>query len=116
MISGSGREIWLIVLLCVSMRVQSVPSSFFQDEPPQEEQQEESISERFFDEVRQLLEQRFSSETVSAAEVETTTTEQPSIVNAEEHFVDTTVMSKIEHKVKDNLPAVKPPKPTQVID
>lgn len=119
MVSGSALEICFIVLLRLSLRcsyVETLPSTFLQDEQQQAEQQAEAISERFFDEVRQLLEQKISSEAAAAAAVEldTSTTDSPSFVNAEERFIDTTASSAVDQVVKDNLPTVKPPKPTQV--
>lgn len=129
MVSGSVIEIGFIVLLCVSMRsnyVETLPSSFLQDEQQQAEQQQaeqqqaeqqsEAISENFFDEVRQLLEQKISSEAAVLAELETTTTttESAPIVNVEEHVVDVTFPPTTDRKFKDNLPKIKPPKPTQV--
>lgn len=121
MVSGSVIELCLIVLICVSMRssyVATLPSTYIlQDEPQQSDQQAESISERFFDEVRQLLEQKISSEAAAAAaDLEmTTTTESPLAINAEEHFnAETTISAAAERIAKDNLPAVRPPKPIQV--
>lgn len=120
MVSGSALEICLIVLLHVSMRynfVETLPSTFLQDEQQQAEQQAEAISERFFDEVRQLLEQKISSEAAAAAaaaELDTSTTDSPSFVNAEERYIDTTASTAVDQVVKDNLPTVRPPKPTQV--
>lgn len=117
MVSGSVLEFCFIVLLCVSMRcnyVETLPSTFLQDEQQQAEQQAEAISERFFDEVRQLLEQKISSEAAAAAELETTTTESPPIVNADERYIETTISTAVDERQKDNLPTVKPPKPTQV--
>lgn len=117
MVSGSVLEIGFIVLLCVSMRsnyVEMLPSSFLQDEQQQAEQQSEAISENFFDEVRQLLEQKISSEAAVMADLETTTTESAPIVNADEHFVDVTVSPTADRRFKDNSPAIKPPRPTQV--
>lgn len=121
MVSGSMIEFCLIVLLCVSMRsnyVATLPSTYvLQDEPQQSDQQAESISERFFDEVRQLLEQKISSEAAAAAaDLEiTTTTESSLAINAEEHFnAETTVSASADRIAKDNLPAIRPPKPTQV--
>lgn len=117
MVSGSAIEFCFIVLLCVSMRsdyVATLPSTYvLQDEPQQSDQQPaESISERFFDEVRQLLEQKISSE----ADLEgTTTTESPLALNAEEHFNgETTISVSADRIAKDNLPGIRPPKPTQV--
>lgn len=117
MVSGSALEICFIVLFCVSLRcnyVETLPSTFLQDEQQQAEQQAEAISERFFDEVRQLLEQKISSEAAAAAELDITTTEPPPIGNADERYIETTISPIINEKVKDNLPAVMPPKPTQV--
>lgn len=107
----------MIVLLCISMRcnyVDALPSStFLQDEQQQAEQQAEAISERFYDEVRQLLEQKISSE--AAAELEATTTEPPSpIANADERYIESTVSQTPDEKVQGNYPTIKPPKPTQV--
>lgn len=116
MVSGSVIEFCFIVLLCVSMRsnyVATLPSTFLQDEQQQAEQQAESISERFFDEVRQLLEQKVLSE-AAAADLETTTTEPPPVINADERFIDTTIPAAADHVPKENLPTVRPPKPTQV--
>lgn len=116
MVSGSALEFVFVVLLCTLLRcsyVETLPSTFLQDEQ-QAEQQAEAISERFFDEVRQLLEQKISSEAAAAAELDATTTESPPIVNAEERYIETSVSPSIEERVKDNLPAVMPPKPTQV--
>lgn len=93
--------------------VATLPSSFLQDEQQQAEQQAEAISEKFFDEMRQLLEQKISSE-AAAADLETTTTESPPIINAEERYIETTLSSAVDHIIKDNLPTIKPPKPTQV--
>lgn len=117
MVSGSVFEIGFIVLLCVSMRwsyVEMLPSSFLQDDQQQAEQQSEAISENFFDEVRQLLEQKISSEAAVLADLETTTTESAPIVNADEHFVDVTMPPTADRKVKDNLSTINPPKPTLV--
>lgn len=117
MVSGSALEFAFVVLLCTSLRcsyVETLPSTFLQDEQQQAEQQAEAISERFFDEVRQLLEQKISSEAAAAAELDITTTESPPIVNAEERYIETSVSPSIEERVKDNLPTVMPPKPTQV--
>lgn len=123
MVSGSVIEFCLIVLICVSMRsnyVATLPSTYvLQDEPQQSDQQAESISERFFDEVRQLLEQKISSEAAAAAaDLElTTTTESPPAINADEHFnAETTISAAAaaDRIAKDNLPAIRPPKPTQV--
>lgn len=110
--------------------VATLPSTFLQDEqPPPVEQQAESISERFFDEVRQLLEQKISSEAAAAEAAAaaaaaaavandfetTTTTESPPPVYAEERYIDTTITVPVERiQPKENLPTVKPPKPTQV--
>lgn len=95
--------------------VAMLPSSFLQDEQQQAEQQAEAISEKFFDEMRQLLEQKISSEAAAAADLETTTTtESPPILNAEERYIETTLSSAVDHIIKDNLPTIKPPKPTQV--
>lgn len=120
MVSGSILEIYFIVLLCVSMRcnyVETLPSTFLQDEQHQAEQQAEAISERFFDEVRQLLEQKTSSEAAAAAiaELETTTTEAPPII-ADERYTETTVSPINDERIKENnqAPTIKPPKPTQV--
>lgn len=116
MVSGSAIEFCFIVLLCVSMRsdyVATLPSTFLQDEQQQAEQQAESISERFFDEVRQLLEQKVLSE-AAASDLEITTTEPPPVINADERFIDTTISTSADHASKDNMPTVKPPKPTQV--
>lgn len=117
MVSGSAFEFAFVVLLCTSLRcgyVETLPSKFLQDEQQQAEQQAEAISERFFDEVRQLLEQKISSEAAAAAELDITTTESPPIVNAEERYIETSVPPSIEERMKDNLPTVMPPKPTQV--
>lgn len=124
MVSGSVIELCLIVLICVSMRcsyVATLPSTYvLQDEPQQSDQQQqpESISERFFDEVRQLLEQKISSVADAAATADldmTTTTESPLAINADEHFnAETTISATADRIAKDNLPAVRPPKPTQV--
>lgn len=117
MVSGSAVEFCFILLLCVSMRsnyVATLPSTFLQDEQQQAEQQAESISERFFDEVRQLLEQKISSEAAAVADSDTTTTEPPPVVNADESFIETTIPAAADHVPKDNMPTVKPPKPTQV--
>lgn len=116
MVSGSAIEFCFIVLICVFMRsnyVATLPSTFLQDEQQQAEQQAESISERFFDEVRQLLEQKVLSEAV-AADLEITTTEPPPAVNADESFIDATISAAADHVPKENMAGVKPPKPTQV--
>lgn len=120
MVSGSVIEFCLIVLICVSMRsdyVATLPSTYvLQDEPQQSDQQAESISERFFDEVRQLLEQKISSEAAAAAaDLEVTTTTESPLAIAEEHFnTETTISASADRIAKDNLPAIRPPKPTQV--
>lgn len=120
MVSGSAVEFCFILLLCVSMQsnyVAMLPSTFLQDEQQQAEQQAESISERFFDEVRQLLEQKISSEVAAVADSDTTTAEPPPpVVNADESFIETTIPAAADHVPKDNVPIVKPPKPTQVSD
>lgn len=116
MISVSASELCIFVLFCVSMRcgyVDMLPSTFLQDEKQNAEEHAESISERFFDEVRQLLEQKISSESAGASEIDVTTTESLENINSEEHFIETTVSSTANQKVRDNLP-VMPPRPTQV--
>lgn len=113
-----------------SVYVATLPSTYvLQDEPqPQSDQQAESISERFFDEVRQLLEQKISSEAAAAAaDLDITTTESSLVINGDEHFnVETTISASdgvaaaagaagtADRMAKDNLPAIKPPKPIQV--
>lgn len=95
--------------------VATLPSTFLQDDQQQAEQQAESISERFFDEVRQLLEQKISSEAAAVADSDTITTTEPSpVVNADESYIETTITATADHVPKDLLSTVKPPKPTQV--
>lgn len=117
MASGSALEFCIFVLFCVSMRcgyVEMLPSTFLQDEQQQAEQQAETISERFFDEVRQLLEQKISSEAAAAAELDVTTTESPVNINSDERYIETTISPTSDQRVRDNLPTIMPPRPTQV--
>lgn len=111
--------------------VATLPSTYvLQDESqPQSDQQAESISERFFDEVRQLLEQKISSEAAAAAaaDLDVTTTTESSVINEEN--AETTISvsdgaaasavaaaGAANRMAKDNLPAIRPPKPVQVSD
>lgn len=129
---------WLYVvafLVCSagSMRyVQSYPPSAqeaqeiqeAQQEEMQQQQQDESISDNFFDEVRQLIEQKLlhSSETtvdVEAAAAATTSTTSSPISNVDEQQVaqqhSTTQVVPKETSVQ-TYPTVNSPKPKQVSD
>lgn len=124
---------WLCVLaffVCTagSIRyVQSYPSSDAQQTQQDEieqQQQAESISENFFDEVRQLIEQKLlhssettiDTETVAAA---TTSTPSPPLSNVNEHQIvqqpTTTQLVPKETSVQ-TYPAVNSPKPQRVSD
>lgn len=123
MISQSAFEFcFILLLICISNRsnyVETLPSTVLQDEQQQQQEQAEAISENFFDEVRQLLEQKImhSSETAAALDIDVTTSESPPIVNAEEHTIETTISSSaIETARKEIASTIKSPKPTQVTD
>lgn len=118
MVSRSVSEICLVVLLlCISKScnfVETLPSTIIQDEQQQAEQAE-AISENFFDEVRQLIEQKLgASEAVTDHEL--TTTESSIIINSDEHAVQTTIMSVINDRVRETVSSIKSPKPVKVTD
>lgn len=120
MISRSAIEFYFIVLLmCISKRcnyVETLPSTLQQDEQQQAEQAE-AISENFFDEVRQLLEQKLgASETAvaTATDHELSTTELPAI--SEERAIQTTIQPVINDRIRDSVSGIKSPKPIQVSD
>lgn len=120
---------WLYVvafLVCSagSMRyVQSYPPSAQQaeQEEMQQQQQDESISENFFDEVRQLIEQKLLHSSEATVEVETATTSTPSppISNVDEqHIVQQQSTTQVVPKetTAQRYPTVNSPKPKQVSD
>lgn len=99
--------------------METLPSTLLQDEQQQQQEQAEAISENFFDEVRQLLEQKIihSSETAAAIDIDFTTTESPPIVNIDEHTAEPTAApSPIETDRKEIASTIKSPKPMQVTD
>lgn len=109
MISRLAFELCMILFFIFiakqSSYVESLPSKILDDDQQQSEQQAESISENFFDEVRQLLEQKLASETVSVDDLDSTTTEEPIIVDSDEHIVESTISSSsAEGQLKSHLP------------
>lgn len=78
----------------------------FQDEQQQAEEQAESISENFFDEVRQLIEKQLSGETASEIDYDLTTTEMfGNNRNPEEpRIIETTIPAEDEAPPKVELP------------
>lgn len=122
---------WLYVvafLVCSagSIRyVQSYPPSAqqTQQEEMQQQQQDESISENFFDEVRQLIEQKLlhsSEPTVDAeAAVATSSTSSAPISNADEQQIvqqQSTTQAVPKETSVQTYPTVNSPKPKRVSD
>lgn len=107
MISRSLFELCIISLLVFltnrSSHVASWPFMFQDDQ--QTDEQAESISENFFDEVRQMIEQKLGVESASEIDYDLSTTEmfghhRP----AEEHIIETTIPAEEETRPKVELP------------
>lgn len=101
--------------------VEGLPQSILQDEQyrqRQQQEQAEAINENFYDEVRQLLEQKFGHSSEAAVETETvlTTPAAPSESDSEEQYIEQTTVSTPQVSLKNTLPAVKPPSPKKVND
>lgn len=118
MVSRSASDIGLVVLLLYISKscnfVETIPSTIIQDEQQQAEQAE-AISDNFFDEVRQLIEQKLgASEAVTDHEL--TTTESSIIINSDEHAVQTSITPVINDRVREMVSSIKSPKPVKVTD
>lgn len=94
MIARSTSELCLIVLLLFVMKRSSHVASWpfvFDDDQQQTEEQAESISENFFDEVRQLIEQKLSGGTASELDYDLSTTEMFGHHPSDERVIETTI-------------------------
>lgn len=127
MVSNIFYCLFFVTLLChySGSLPQSFSPFFSQDEQPEqqpEQQQEEkasqaeTINENFYDEVRQLLEQKSLDNSEAVANVAPVTTTTAAGPNSDERILDSTTLNNAEHLSTERTILQNIPKPQQISD